>query len=306
MNTFSVHPEDRRPAVSVVVPTRSRPERLGPCLRSLREQELPGERYEVVVIDDGGVPTAAESLSKEDLGDVCRVHWQPRAGPAAARNSGARLAAGQTVAFLDDDCVAEPGWLAALLTALGSRPEALVGGRTLNGLPERLYSSASHHLVQSLVTGREPSGEVWFVPSSNIALSADAFREMGGFSEHFPMGAGADRDFCRRWRAAGRPIVLAPEAVVRHAHELDLGAFLRQYRNHGRGAYLARRASGRRGERWTPEPQSFYRPVSRPPQDSRIGRAGWVSAIALSQAASAVGYAEQALRSIAPRGAATD
>ncbi|MGH2951859.1 MAG: glycosyltransferase family 2 protein, partial [Solirubrobacterales bacterium] len=93
--------------VSVVVPTRDRPESLARCLRALAGQEL-GE-LEIVVVDDGSRDrgTVEAVVARTSRARVIRL---PGRGPAAARNVGARAAEGRVVCFTDDDCEADPGW----------------------------------------------------------------------------------------------------------------------------------------------------------------------------------------------------
>ena len=90
-------------AFSVVIATYNRPGPLSDCLRALAAQTLPPDRFEVVVVDDGG---------DGDLAGVCcpfepelRIVLEKKVngGPAAARNHGAELATGRWLAFRDGD-----------------------------------------------------------------------------------------------------------------------------------------------------------------------------------------------------------
>ena len=69
----------------------------------------------------------------------CR-HGRGRAG---ARNRGLAEAVGEWIAFTDDDTLPQPDWLAHLVAALERNPAALVGGKTVNGLPDDLFAEAS-------------------------------------------------------------------------------------------------------------------------------------------------------------------
>ena len=86
-----------------------------------------------------------------------------------------------------------------------------------------------------------------FFASNNLAVGAARFAEVGGFDESFPVAAGEDREFCDRWQAHGYQLLLASDAVVRHAHALSLRTFWCQHMNYGRGAFLLRQARSRRG-----------------------------------------------------------
>src|SRR5437773_7206090 len=120
------------PFFSVVVPTRSRAEQLSVCIRSLGELDYPTGRYEVIVVDDGSEQLpAVEPPSELQFRLICGRHL----GPAAARNLGAASAEGDYLAFVDDDCEPERGWLTAFADRAATMPEAVLGGRTVNGLP---------------------------------------------------------------------------------------------------------------------------------------------------------------------------
>ena len=101
--------------VSVVIPTRDRPEMLALTLRSVLGQERVD--VEVLVVDDGTGPGTAALL--ERIGDE-RLHLLRNTGPpgvSGARNSGIAAAKGNWIAFLDDDDLWAPGKLATQLAA---------------------------------------------------------------------------------------------------------------------------------------------------------------------------------------------
>ena len=97
-----------RRGVSVVVPTRDRPESLRRCLGALRAQDL--AELEVIVVDDGSRDRGAVEAALAGAAPGVRLLRTPGRGPAAARNRGVRAATGEVVCFTDDDCEPEPGW----------------------------------------------------------------------------------------------------------------------------------------------------------------------------------------------------
>ncbi|RKN40327.1 glycosyltransferase family 2 protein [Micromonospora endolithica] len=111
------------PSVSVVVPTRDRPELLRAALRAILDQDYPGP-VEVVVVHDRAEPDATLSeLSRPDR--TVRVTTNTRTpGLAGARNSGTLAAVGELIAFCDDDDEWLPGKLRAQVDALAAHPEA--------------------------------------------------------------------------------------------------------------------------------------------------------------------------------------
>ena len=138
--------------VSVVIPTYRRPEGLRSALHSLlRQTRAPGE---IVVADnspEGGARDVVEAARAVAPFPVRYVH-EPRPGVSNARNAGFAAARGRFIAFLDDDEIADPVWLSALLNT-AERLEANVvfgridgdakGARGLRAaLAARLYSRA--------------------------------------------------------------------------------------------------------------------------------------------------------------------
>ena len=248
------------PDFSIVIPAYRRPDRLRSCLEGFSRLNYPRHRFEIIVVDDGS-PDRPEAVISQwrdhlDLRLVC----QANAGPAAARNRGAQRARFTWIAFIDDDCVPHPDWLDSLRTAFDAAPDHLIGGHTINALPQNPFSSASQQLVDYLCgyfNGLD--GRTRLFTSNNMAVRADHFHAAGGFDTRFPRAAGEDREFCDRWIAQGRGTTPAREAIVMHAHSLTLRTFWRQHVNYGRGAASFRRARAtRRGEAVRVEPMSFY------------------------------------------------
>lgn len=289
------------PNVSVIVPTRNRPERLRRCLAALHQQTYPRESFEIIVIDDGSERPLDDVVRSDESPVRVTLIRQANAGPASARNTGAARAAGTLLAFTDDDCEPDAEWLAALWTRHQQAPGATIGGRTINVLVDDAYAEASQLLVDYLYeyygVSRAPAGAVGarFFTSNNFAVPAVLFREVGGFDVTFPLAAGEDREFCDRWQHHGHPLLYAPEALVRHAHALSLAAFWRQHVNYGRGARHFRLARARRGADVGVEPLSFYRNlVLYPFHVRRLSRAVPLSALlALAQVANVVGYVSE-------------
>jgi GT2 family glycosyltransferase len=236
------------PRISVVVPNYNRPEPLRHCLEALAALDYPVDRYEVIVVDDGGrAPLDGLVGGYRDRLQV-RLLRQDNLGPGAARNTGAAAVRGEYLAFTDDDCRPEPGWLRAFAARLEIRPDALLGGRTLNGLPDNIYSEASQALQGWFYDYCETrASPLRFFASNNLCLPAALFHGLGGFDTATLRYASEDRELCGRWVAAGRVLDYVPEARVRHHHDLDALGFWRQHFAYGRGAYRLRLARQRQG-----------------------------------------------------------
>jgi GT2 family glycosyltransferase len=264
------------PTFSVVVPTFARPERLAQCLAGLARLDYDLSRVEVVVVDDGSPDAGAVASAVHTQREALRLRLvrQANAGPAAARNTGVREARHDYIAFTDDDCRVEPGWLSAFARRFAAQPECLAGGRTINALQDNIYTSASESLVGYFQRYHLEKGTPFFA-TNNVALPRALFGAIGGFDERFPRAAGEDREFCGRCVRQRRDFAYVPEAVVHHYHALTLRQFWRQHFNYGRGAYFFRQLHARDtgAQNVELEPLSFYTDLVFHPVSNRERRA---------------------------------
>jgi len=246
------------PFFSIIIPTYERPLQLATCLQALTRQNYPAEKFEVVVVDDGGAQSLENIIEEFDGRLDLKSLRQQNTGPAGARNYGASHARGEFLAFTDDDCAPDRDWLRALSSYFNKTPDRLTGGRTLNALSLNPYSETSQLIIEVVYEhfNRDPN-EARFFASNNLAVSAQRFHEMGGFNRSFTTSE--DREFCDRWLARGLSMTYAPEAIIYHAHELTLAALWRQHFAYGRGALRFHRARNANGHgRFKPD-SGFYR-----------------------------------------------
>jgi len=294
------HRVAEQPTFSIIVPTYGRAAQLRDCLRGLAELEFPRDRFEVIVVDDGGNPPAELTLREFPASFRLTVLTVPHAGPGAARNEGARHARGRFLAFLDDDCTPALNWLGALEARFGATPDHAIGGRTLNALPGNLCAAAGQALqafVYSYYNADPASAR--FAASGNFAVPAAAFRAIGGFHPIFGTVPSEDREFCYRWLRWGRAMTYAPEVVVYHARLLTFRSFCLQHFNYGRGAFYFHTLCARDGDgRVRLEPASFYFNMVRSAfGEAPIRRAcALAMLIAVTQIASAAGFFWSKLR----------
>ncbi len=282
------------PTFTIILPTCERPRQLELCLKSLEGQTLSRSKYEVVVVDDGGMQEVVGRVVSNTT-VACQVLAQDHRGAAAARNAGASVAKGRLLAFTDDDCRPAPDWLACLeQVAFNADGVVMVGGSVVNELKDDVFASAAQSLTDCLYAyfnhdPRRPR----MLTSNNLCVPADAFASLGGFDTAFPGAGGEDREFCLRWSRAGYRSIYVPAATVYHAHDMTLSSFIRQQFAYGRGAAILRRLALEHGQDPIAlEPLSFYWDLLRYPQRAPDidGRSICSALFALSQLANGLGY----------------
>ena len=285
---------DKSPVFSIIIPTYNRPEQLASCLESLNRLDYPRDCFEVIIVDDGSslcMDSVAAPFKEQLTVDLIR---QANAGPASARNTGSAHAKGQFLVFTDDDCQPSPNWLQALAQGFSDFPETVVGGCTLNKLPDNIYSEASQLLIDYIYSyyNSDPN-HAHFFASNNLSLAADHFHSLGGFDTTFPLAAAEDREFCDRCLDQGYRLVYLPAAQVEHAHHLNRRGFWRQHFNYGRGAFHFHQIRNQRGlEKIQVEPLSFYFQLLIYPLRHRAVAAGLLlsSLFFVSQVANVAGF----------------
>src|SRR4051812_49279610 len=204
-----------RPALSVVVPTRNRPEMLRRALESVRHALGPED--ELVVVDSASDdPGATDSVAREMGARVVRC---TRKGETIARNAGWQAARHEFVAYCDDDVWVDPGWADALAHAVVRDPKvAFVTGRVDIPPGQEVVG-----LAVSILDRPEPATYDATTPgllghAASMVVRREAVAGIGGFDER--LGAGAtfeagpegdlfDRLFGAGWLGAYEPAARA-------------------------------------------------------------------------------------------------
>ena len=233
------------PALSVIVPTRDRRERLSRCLAALAAQDTGGE-FEVVVVDDGSSDGTGDFLADHEAPFPLRSARLEGAGPSRARNAGVEAATGGVCAFLDDDCVPAPGFVGAHLDAHRREPR-LVGIGALAQKPllgRDWYARAFARGWAEHYARLEDKPAAWSdCYSGNLSAPRAALLEIGCFATD--VAVGEDIELGYRLEQRGFDLRYLPAAAAVHDDEKPRRRLLEDVRKHGL-AYLelARRHPG--------------------------------------------------------------
>jgi GT2 family glycosyltransferase len=207
-------------SLSVIIICRDTPDRLADLLQSL-DRAQPGADMEIIVVDDGSTPPIDQRVGRAWRNWPLTVHRPEgqQASRAAARNSGARLAKGDVLLFLDADQVAPPRLPAEHLRFhAGAGPAVVVGFRRhVAAVPPNWRPEVRTRVTNVLSQNFAAIASAWYLTfTCNLSVDAKTFTAVGGFDEGFVGWGLEDTEFGFRCRAHGVPILHNP-----HAYSLD-------------------------------------------------------------------------------------
>ncbi len=195
------------PFYTVVIATSNQPALLLNCLQAMNQQQLERDQFEIVVVDDANdAETAAVVQTFAHKSQIeTRYLAQPRSmGLAAARNRGWRAARGRYIAFTDDDCLPQPGWL------LTAQRTCVRGAQVVTGTVRITRPGRQEGGRNGLNQGAESSDFL----AANLFCQPSALQRAGGFEESFDLAWRVDADLQFKLLEIGVPILKCPEAVV--------------------------------------------------------------------------------------------
>ena len=222
------------PRISVVVCSFNGARTIRDCFEGLRRLEYPS--FEVIVVDDGSTDATPAIAAEYGF----RLISGPNRGLSRARNAGLRAAAGEIVAYLDDDAHPDPHWLRYLAAAFLTSTHVAIGGPNLpppgDGLVADCVANAPGGPVHVLLSDREAE----HLPGCNMAFRKRALEAVGGFDPQFRT-AGDDVDICWRMQRRGWTLGFHPGAVVWHHRRNSVRAYWKQQVGYGRAEALLER-----------------------------------------------------------------
>jgi GT2 family glycosyltransferase len=219
------------PSLSIIIPTHNRREQLRRGLEALARQTIDLQEFEVVVVADGCTDGTLEMLGDYRPGYALQAVSLPGQGPAAARNAGAAAARGTLLVFLDDDIVAEAGFVAAHLQAQRDSGEKVVIGYLPPVLTTQsgFFRTALHNWWETMFDRmRRPGHRFSYrdLLSGNFSLPAGLFARLGGFNTD--LRCHEDYEFGMRLVQSGVLFFFAPQALGYHHEKTNISRSLRR------------------------------------------------------------------------------
>lgn len=223
-----------RMSATVAICTYNRHELLKKALESCEAQTLPKDEFEIIVVDNSSDRAAAEAFlaANKDIPNLNYV-MEDRPGLSNARNVALEHARAPVICFLDDDAIAEPGWLGEIVKAFAAfKDRAGVVGGTIrpiwsvgrpSWLPKELEGPYTVVNWGGLLRIAEP--DEWFA-GANVSFAVEPLQRVGGFDVSLGRGASKASLLSNEESAAisaiedlGYVRVFAPDAAVDHLVE---------------------------------------------------------------------------------------
>lgn len=222
--TMSVQPDDTSygaateaslPAVTVVLPTRGRPELVRAAVAAVVAQDYKGP-IECLVVHDQEDPDPSLVDLGVDGHKVTSLTNRHTPGLAGARNTGLDVATGDFIATCDDDDVWHSSKLTKQLALMRHEPDLLVVGSGIRLLfPEGRvveWPGRSPRITQDTLL----RNRVKELHSSTLLMRRDAFAKAGRYDEALPHGYAEDYDWVlRAVRVGSIGVVIEPLADIR-------------------------------------------------------------------------------------------
>ena len=176
------------PRISAIICTHNRDDYLGAAIDSLLQQDF--DHYEIIVVDNASTDQTRTVVEARLPHPRLQYVYEATLGLSAARNTGAKAAQGEILAYLDDDAEASRGWLAALIEIYEQNPKvAIAGGRVTliwpeNQTPPKWLSAnmagnlGAYDLGDELTYITQPG----LTPRGlNYSITADFLNQIGSF-----------------------------------------------------------------------------------------------------------------------------
>ena len=224
---MNLQPKKSKPVVTVIVCTRDRPQLLENCLVALVRQTHPN--FDILIVDNARLP---------QVRDICRRHGveychEPVPGLSRARNTGARVARGAIVAYIDDDAIPNPDWLSALVRDFENPAVAAVTGqiryvKACDRTRLMLSDDAPYEMAARSRNAFDQGTQAWFAKAcfggigdgGNMAFRRDLIAGPAIFDERLGRGqtldGGEEHVAFMSLISHGYRVTHTPEAVIRH------------------------------------------------------------------------------------------
>ncbi|MBL7725346.1 MAG: glycosyltransferase family 2 protein [Chitinophagaceae bacterium] len=200
--------------ISVIVPTHNRADALELTLKELAKQDFK-EGWEVIVVNNNCTDNTDAVVAQQVFPVALKLVHEKKPGASAARNAGAKAAAGEYLIFIDNDILTKPDFLQRHYDNLEKYKGCWFVGHAEN-LPE-LQKTAFGKFRKSL-DGVVSGGltKIKGITGQNTSMPRSHFVQLNGFDESFHVASGEDLELAMRAQQSGITIYFDPAITVLH------------------------------------------------------------------------------------------
>ena len=220
--------------ISVIIATRNRADMLKNCLNFLADQIKKPD--EVIVIDNNSKDSTKKVVSNFNKKLPIKYIFEPKVGIPIARNTGIKNARYDIIAFIDDDCVVDKGWVKNLLNTINSSNLTVIQEHIKPLLKNKLWSNIIQLFLQDAFNSHNTKSRLRPLFTGNLIISKKIFKRVGCFDETFK--SGEDIELGIRLQQKGYKIRYSPDIIVYHNHGPGWISFAKQQFISGKYAYL--------------------------------------------------------------------
>ncbi len=208
--------------VSVVMPTFNRKDSLLVVLKSLGNQSISSERYELILVDNGSTDGTDALISELALPNLKYI-VQGDSGRAGARNRGIKEASADLILFTDADIIASPSLIEKHLDFYSKHPNTASVGREIQVNTLEEYEEVKANSAKERTMHRQSKKELkWYNFLTGNALAPKKILEKAGmFDENFTGYGHEDIELGYRIKKMGVPILYNHDAVNYHWHPVE-------------------------------------------------------------------------------------
>lgn len=225
--------------VSVVIPTKNSEKTLNECLKSLKNQDYPKNKYEIIIADDHSKDDTLKIAKKYKV-KIVTSDWPP----GRQRNKAISAAKGDLIGFIDSDCIAKSDWISKGIKYFDSDEIAIVGGPNLTPKSDSFISHCIGYVSSSKIAtgsmsarytkdgfGFKEADETSLI-SCNMFARKDTIKKAGGFNtEIFP---NEENELMARIKEMDYTFLYIPDLIVWHHRRSTVKGFFLQNLAYGR------------------------------------------------------------------------
>ena len=233
------------PNISVIIPHLNQNEALIFCITSLRQQNYPLDRLEVIIVDNGSkiIPAASGEPFKSLL-----VLSETTPGPGPARNTGVAASGGEMLFFIDADCTADPDWIKSGVSSLLDGDAPIIGGDVQIPIVDKASITALEAYEMVFAYQQETYiKKVGFSGSGNLATRRTVFDQVGSFSG---IEVAEDRAWGAQALTKGFKFTYCPEMIIYHPARETFDEIFQKWARHSRHDFAELKGEPRAFLKW--------------------------------------------------------